>query len=143
MIPSTIDSLVYENNKLVRIYKAGAISVPNQDNGYFGRKTITLDYDGNNLKSVIGVTKNISGDTVGLDSALYFSYSNLKNPQQKFTYLPNNLIASISPNVCDSFTYNYYYNLNGSFSSGDSKWVQVYSNNGRGYPKELGFYKCD
>jgi hypothetical protein len=140
--PTTTDSLIYEGNKLIRIYKSGAINLPN-DNGYFGRKITTLDYDGNNLKSIIGVTKSISGETVGIDSTLYFSYSNLKNPQQKFTYLPNNLIASTSTNVYDSLIYNYSYNVGVSIGAGSGKSVQVYSDNGKGYPKELGLYKCD
>jgi hypothetical protein len=135
------DSLVYEADKLVNIYKFGTIEIPNLNSG--SQRIYALDYDGNNLKSLISVTKDYNGTIMGRDTTLYFSYSNLKNPNKKFTHLPDLFIASISPNVCDSVAFTYSYNYNGGWSYGSTTSKLTYTDNGKGYPKEAGIYKCD
>jgi hypothetical protein len=136
------DSLVYEGDKLVKIYKTGTIefrgSNPNS------QKICVLDYDGSNLKSFIGVTRDNRNKVIERDTTLYSVYSNLKNPYKKLNYLADYFIESISTNAADSIVWNSYdYNSIPIFPyiTGHAKYN--YLDNGKGYPKQAGFYKCD
>jgi hypothetical protein len=139
------DSLVYEGDKLVKIHKFGTFYYPNWSTPNKGEKIGTLTYDGNNLKSLIYVDKDRIGDVIGGDTTLYHTYPNFKNPYTTAKYVPDLFIKSISENLNHIIATSYYYQLkDGSYTGGSATYgPSVYTNNGKGYAKELGFYKCD
>jgi hypothetical protein len=139
------DSLVYEGDKLVKIHKFGTFYYPNWSTPNKGERIATLTYDGNNLKSLISVDKDRIGDVIGGDTTLYNTYPDFKNPYTTAKYIPDLFINSISENLNPIIANSYYYQLkNGDYTGGSTTYgLSVYTNNGKGYPKEAGIYKCD
>jgi hypothetical protein len=146
------DSLVYEGEKLVRIYKSGNIKITNsvKRETYAGEELYKLMYEGNNLISAISVAKNSLGDTLGGNEVLYHHFTSLKNPYKIQRYIPHGFFSSLSENISDSSSIAYSYVIkNGGvvtdIRTGSSSFTSkiIYTDNGRGYPKELGLYKCD
>lgn len=140
------DSLVYEGDKLVKIHKWGTFYYPNWSTPNKGERIGTLTYEGNNLKSLIYVDKDRIGDVIGGDTTLYHTYPSFKNPYTTAKYIPNLFINSISENMTGIITNSYYYQLkNGNYTGGNSQSVanSNYTDNGKGYAKQVGLYKCD
>jgi hypothetical protein len=146
------DSFVYEGDKLVRIYKSGNIKMTNsvKNETFKGEELYTLKYDGNNLASAISIAKNSLGDTLGGNEILYHHFTSLKNPYKMQRYIPHGFFSSLSENICDSSSVAYSYVLkNGGVitdvKAGSSSFTSkiIFTDNGKGYPKELGLYKCD
>ena len=107
-----------------------------------------LKYSGQNLTSVVGVSKNSLGEVVGGDTILFYRYTDLKNPIKKQKFINKEFFYSISENTPDTFrtSYGYTFLTSGvptSVLSGWSTYKVNYTDNGKGYPKEVGTYKCD
>ena len=141
------DSLVYEGDKLVKIHKWGTFYYPNWSTPNKGEKIGTLTYDGNNLKSLIYIDKDRIGDVIGGDTTLYHTYPNFKNPYKTAKYIPDLFIKSISENMTQILANSYFYQVkNGDYTGGNTQYDPaslIYTDNGKGYPKELGLYRCD
>jgi hypothetical protein len=139
------DSLVYEGDKLVKIHKWGTFYYPNWSTPNKGERIATLTYDGNNLKSLIYIDKDRIGDVIGGDTTLYHTYPDFKNPYTTAKYIPDLFINAISENLNSIIANSYYYQLkSGDYTGGSTTYgLSVHTNNGKGYPKEAGIYKCD
>ncbi len=142
-IPTSSDSMVYEGDKLSKIYKTGRIQIPNSRE-IIGKQIYELAYTNNNVKSIISRIVDDTEGLIGGDTTQYHTFTNLKNPYKKLSYINDMFLISISENMPSSSSNSYYYKFqNGSFSFGSSNWSGILTDNGKGYPKEIGVYKCD
>lgn len=146
---------IYQDGKLKTIQEVGQKPLPDftfnaQSAKIKAQTDYSISYDGNNIKSVISITKDLNNIPVGSDTILYKSYSNLKNPYKSVKIFWAYYFHSVSSNIFTESMHNYYYDytslnvhwftLSGYSSNGGT---DIYTNNGKDYPKEYMKLSCD
>jgi hypothetical protein len=93
---------------------------------------------------VLGTTKLLNGSSVGNDT-LNVSFMNLKNPLTRDKNLPFIFFNPVSERVSkyENYGSSFLFPDGSSCQSSYKQSVPIYSDNGKGYAKEVGNYKCD
>lgn len=139
----------YQNDKVSRIKVTGykelcSVFLSSQPRTLWETQTeYVYNYINVDSLQVLGATKLLNGSPIGNDT-LNVSFMNLKNPLTRDKNLPFIFFNAVGERVTKYENYSSSFLFpDGSSCSSSYKIVPNYSDNGKGYAKEVGIYKCD
>jgi hypothetical protein len=132
----------YKDNRISKIKLKGEQQLCSTT--WYAQTEYVYDYLSADTAIILGVYKNLDGVVIGNDT-LNVSFFNLKNPLSRGKNVQLIYSNAIFDKIIkqENFQYAYKQPSGFNFCHGYSLSRFIYTDNGKGYPKELGVYKCD